>query len=104
MSKIICAIITFFILSSTCHALDEDKKMHMFASAPLGAFGVMACDLVKPEWPSWKKWLVGGSLGMIPGIAKELRDDKFDWQDIGADAIGSYGVGAALTITITIRW
>lgn len=102
MRKIICTIIIFFIYS-TAHAIEQDKKMHMIGSAAISGLCVMAVDVVKPEWPSWKKWAVAGSLAMIPGIAKEFRDDKFDWQDIAADAVGAYG-GSAMVISITIRW
>jgi hypothetical protein len=106
IKKLIICII-FLILASRCYALDVDKQMHLAGSAVVSAFTLMAVDVIKPEWPSYKKWIVAGSLAMIPGILKEVKDEidygGWDNKDLLADAAGAFG-GSALMISITIKW
>ena len=100
---LVIAIVMFLLCCYTVAQAAEDKEQHAIVSGIAGGMAVMVVDIVKPEWPSWKKWVVAGSLAMVPGIIKEATDDKFDWNDIAADAVGAYG-GSAAMITLTIRW
>ena len=47
---------------------------------------------------SWYCPIVGGFLGMVPGTVKEFTDSRFDWGDMGANAMGC---GSATLINLT---
>ena len=84
-------------ISDYLSKIEVDKWEHFDASV-LIAFVVTvllkACGVKQPY-----SLLIGFTVGVIAGFAKEIWDkksgEKFDWQDIKADALGSV-VGAVM--------
>jgi len=81
--------------------LGADKGMHYGASLIItaGGHGLSALVLEEP----WQRAVVGASLGMTAGIAKELHDlaghGDPSWKDIAWDVAGvASGVGLALLV------
>ena len=78
-------------------SLDKDKKQHFAISVALGAaseYGLRQLNIASDS--RWERIFLAAGIGLIPGIAKEMTDSKFDKQDLLADAIGSF-TGAVLS-------
>jgi uncharacterized protein YfiM (DUF2279 family) len=81
----------------------RDKLLHFGVSASLAGVGYAA----SVPWLErrWQRLLVGGSLALAAGIAKELRDSTGrgnpSWKDLAWDGAGtSVGLGIALSIDV----
>ncbi|WP_257264320.1 hypothetical protein [Endozoicomonas sp. ONNA2] len=83
-------------------SIDDDKKQHFGISMALGAaseFGLRQLDIATEH--RWGRIALATGIGMVPGVLKELADDrkennKFDKNDLLADALGSFA-GALLS-------
>jgi uncharacterized protein YfiM (DUF2279 family) len=81
----------------------RDKLLHFSVSASIAGVGYAA----SVPWLDrrWQRLLVGGSLALAAGIAKELRDSTGrgdpSWKDLAWDGAGtSVGLGVALSIDV----
>jgi putative lipoprotein len=80
-----------------------DKALHFAASAGIGAAGYGLASL---HWREpWERALVGASLSLSAGIAKELWDlsghGDPSWKDLTWDAVGT-GVGVGLAVGVDV--
>lgn len=83
-------------------SIDDDKKQHFGISMALGAvseFGLRQLDIATGH--RWGRIALATGIGVVPGVLKELADDrkdnnKFDKNDLLADALGSFA-GALLS-------
>ena len=76
--------------------IENDKKMHFGGSIILGAGSEYILRQLNYEPDNrWRRIAVATGMGLIPGIAKESIDSKFDFGDILADLAGSF-TGALL--------
>ncbi len=78
-------------------SIDNDKKQHFAVSVALGAaseFGLRQLNIASDS--RWERIALATGIGLIPGVIKEVADDKFDKQDLLADAVGSF-TGALLS-------
>jgi len=92
------------LLSIPSQAYEIDKVAHFSVSYGLAISSTVICKkLLRPSLePHRLRWacpLAASSLALIPGIFKELSDDRFDWRDMEANV---YGVGAAAVFSIAI--
>ncbi|WP_257295139.1 hypothetical protein [Endozoicomonas sp. YOMI1] len=86
----------------TSSSIDKDKKQHFGVSIALGAaseFGLRQLDIANDS--RWGRIALATGIGMVPGVLKEIsdsrdEDNKFDTQDLVADALGSFA-GAVLS-------
>ncbi len=71
--------------------LASDKKQHFALSIPLGAGGeYLLRQLNIASEDRWKRIMLATAIGLIPGLAKEMTDSKFDGGDLLADLAGSF--------------
>jgi putative lipoprotein len=112
-SHIVCAlaiVLTFAMIAFAprrARAADDlfgrDKALHFAASAgiALGGYGGTAL-LTEQRSP---RLVVGGSLALLAGIAKEISDRYTggdpSWRDLGWDVIGT---ATGVTLAYTIDW
>ncbi len=78
------------------NAADTNSGKHFVLSA---AFGFTAETIIHKEYyqyDDFDKIALGTLLGTIPGLAKELTDDKFSTSDLAFDIAGSLS-GAILS-------
>lgn len=106
------SIVVLLLLSSlTANAIEQDKVMHFGVTFMITGFvfGVLSADktctasdygLFNRQTTTCKHnipWLTRASIalaiGLLPGLGKELFDQKsygkFDWEDMGANALGA---------------
>jgi glycopeptide antibiotics resistance protein len=68
----------------------EDKNLHVGTSLALTFVFTSTLLLTYPKMSSRKAALLGAATTLLLGLAKEsFYDDKFDWEDMGANAIGA---------------
>ena len=83
-------ILAIMLASGPVHAVDLDKKKH-FAAA--GAISAATYVLMRNQGLSRGEAYGGGvAAGLIVGILKEIIGPKFDWEDVGYDALGAVTV------------
>ena len=85
------------VAGMTSNTFAEDKKRHFSLSIVLGA--ASETGLRKLEIASGSRWLrvaLATGVGLVPGIVKEMTDDRFDKEDLLADVLGSF-TGALLS-------
>ena len=93
--------LALFLLTTPCSAnrLDNDKAMHITASAAAGT--VLAQNKPFNKWKSWQRVLFNV---VVIGGGKELYDSRHpdrhsaDWGDIAADAVGAFGAEGTIWI------
>ena len=106
--KILITLLMLLCISSSCYALDYDKKLHIGASAVAGLAATAFVQAMIPEASGVKKFVCATALAMIPGIAKEAYDSRsggsgWDNEDLLADFVGAAGMPATI-LTITWQW
>ncbi|MCW7553148.1 hypothetical protein NX722_10970 [Endozoicomonas gorgoniicola] len=85
------------IAGMTSNTFAEDKKRHFSISIALGAASEFGLRKLKVASDSrWKRIALATGAGLVPGIIKEMTDDRFDKEDLLADVIGSF-TGALLS-------
>lgn len=103
MRKIIILNLFSLLFASIVYAEDIgiDKYYHVGASSMIGfTSGLVMSNMVVKDLPFWQRLTINTSVALIPGTVKELHDDKFDWQDMGANLIGALvGVLSAEALT-----
>ena len=68
----------------------EDKNLHVGTSLALTFAFTSVLLLTYPKMNSRKAALLGAATTLLLGLAKEsFYDDKFDWEDMGANVIGA---------------
>ncbi len=94
-------ILLMLLLPTTALALDlseHDKQAHMTAGAMFGS--LTGLGAIMHDGMTWKSGLIAFGVANLPGIAKEIDDDVFDFEDIQADMIG---VGLSI-ICLKLGW
>jgi len=85
-------IITVYLMSSPASAFfyaQEDKNLHLATSMTMTFAFTSALMLTYPQIGSRKAALIAAAATLLIGAAKEsFYDDKFDWEDMGANAVG----------------
>ena len=90
-------ILAIMLASGPVHAVDLDKKKH-FAAA--GAISAATYVLMRNQRISRGRAYGGGiAAAMLVGVLKEIIGPKFDWEDVGYDALG-----AATVPLLVISW
>ena len=83
-------LISMLMLSSTAQAVDLDKKKHFAAAGAISAATYLA---MRKQGISRGRAYGGGiAAAMLVGVLKEIIDPKFDWKDVGYDALGAVTV------------
>ena len=82
--------------------IDSDKVKHFLACAAIS----FTASTVEFGAEYHNAWIAGFIAGMAIGVGKEYGDScahgtKWDWSDIGADAVGSI-IGATLGSMFTL--
>lgn len=67
-------------------SFEKDKVLHFALSVVIGLF--VACVAKLAGGSVCNVALATFLIGMFVGVAKEIRDDVFDWYDLLADFIG----------------
>lgn len=112
----------FDVIQATLNSLDaameqavartgySDSELHLAASIPMGALGAqLAYSLLPRKTHLWAPLVLGLSLGMVPGLAKEIFDasqanNYFSTKDLGYDFLGSLlGVGITYSVHLFAR-
>ena len=78
-------------------SLDQDKRQHFGISMILGAaseFGLRRLDIA--SHCRWGRVALATGIGLVPGLVKEVTDERFDAEDLLANAFGSL-TGAILS-------
>lgn len=107
----------FDVIQATLNSLDAameqaaarsgytDSELHLAASIPMGALGAqLAYSLLPRKTHVWAPLVLGLSLGMVPGLAKEIFDasqvnNYFSTKDLGYDFLGALlGVGITYSV------
>jgi len=74
-------------LSSPAYAGDDTAQHFGFSAA----FGYIAEDFIHNKVDTDGERIVyGTALGLVPGILKELTDDRFDGSDMAANIAGAF--------------
>jgi len=83
-------LISMLMLSSTAQAVELDKKKHFAAAGAISAATYLA---MRQQGISRGRAYGGGiAAAMLVGVLKEIIDPKFDWKDVGYDALGAVTV------------
>ena len=90
MKKIATSILlTSILTTNTLFAADGNSVKHFVFS---GAFGYVAETILhnNVDLSNTEKVIYGTTLGVLPGLAKELSDTKFDNEDMAFNILGSF--------------
>lgn len=87
-------LLLIFLSIGSLYAIESDKKKHLGVSFALGTATGMYMEYNYRENSYTKNLIIGTSITMIPGVLKELSDDRekdnsFDEADIAYDFVGS---------------
>lgn len=75
-----------------------DKVTHFFAGALVAVMAYLVVGMAGATQSA--SLATGFGLSIVAGVVKELLDERFDWKDLLATAIG----GAAATIGLVILY
>ena len=100
MKSILISLFLFASLNADMALSNDDNKKHFAISYACGALGEMMVHSLELE--GVEKVLYGTMIGTIPGIAKEVLDDKFDNHDLAYDILGSFS--GALSAYYFTNW
>lgn len=78
-------------------SIDQDKRQHFGISMILGAaseFGLRRLDIA--SHCRWGRIALATGIGLVPGLVKEVTDERFDAEDMLANVLGSF-TGAILS-------
>lgn len=90
MKKVLCSVLLGTLLSSSMlFASDNDKIKHFGFSS---IFGYAAETLIhdKQTLSNTQKVIYGTAIGSVPGLVKELSDDKYDGEDMAYNVAGAF--------------
>lgn len=87
-------IFLIFIVTTTVFAIDSDKQKHFGVSFAFGTATGIYMDRNYEENSYTTNLIIGTSIAMIPGVLKEVYDDRqddndFDEADLAYDFAGS---------------
>jgi len=84
-------LISMLMLSAwPAQAVELDKKKHFAAAGAISAATYLA---MRKQGISRGRAYGGGiAAAMLVGVLKEIIDPKFDWKDVGYDALGAVTV------------
>ena len=85
--KALALAVLLTVGSSASFFQEEDKQFHIGFSVFTGIAG-NAFAHQQLGWTKQEAWWAGLATALLVGAVKEITDDKFDWRDMGADAIG----------------
>ncbi len=77
----------------------EDKNLHVATGLALTFTITSTLMLTCPKLSSREAAIIAVGTTLLLGVAKEMHDDKLDWEDMGANALGS-GLGSIPFIVI----
>lgn len=89
MRNLVLVVILLVIAISPAGAVEEDKVKHGSISMAFGAMANSSLEQAFPKFSRSGRWVAGTTLAMIPGVAKEFVDVRFDQADLAADLLGS---------------
>lgn len=89
MKKLLILLLFFSFEAKAFFYNEPDKNIHLATSVALSYTITSGLLLTYPKMSSRKAALISATSVLLMGLAKEsLYDDKFDWQDMGANAAG----------------
>lgn len=93
MKKLLLMAILISPMAKAVDLSQRDKQLHLGVSAAIS--GAVYTTLRLKGASRLKSAGVAALMSMWCGTVKELTDEKFDWQDMQADAIGT-SIGVSL--------
>lgn len=90
MKKLLCSILLGTIVSSsTLFAVENDKVKHFGFSSIFGYAGETIIHDIE-TFSDTQKVIYGTAIGSVPGLIKELTDDKYDGEDMAYNVAGAF--------------
>lgn len=90
MKKLLCSLLLgTLVSSSTLFAAENDKIKHFGFSSIFGYGGETLIHDIQ-TLSDTEKVIYGTVIGSVPGLIKELTDDKYDSEDMAYNVAGAF--------------
>jgi hypothetical protein len=98
---VIIILVSVLLIPVSCFADGGDFALHAGISSLFGAAGETFFHY-KTDLEAPGRVLLGTVVGSLPGLAKELTDDRFSGTDMAADVGGAF-IGALIANIVNTR-